>query len=325
MDKNSKKFSKLSTRAFTLIELLIVIAIIAILAGVVFVALNPLKRFADARNANRRASVVNILQAIKLYQFDNAGNFPQGLNSTLQMIGPASSGCSVYCGAETGTSTEIAYQSTSEPLSYYSNITYSVRNWFNVNSVPSFSSLTASLVLDCDGVCNGTVKIRIGNTTTSTDYDLVAASAVRTDGTTANYTWYAKIIPLSKTTLGNYFYVQLLLYTGSGTIKFMMDESGPAGPDPEYRSGANGDGSQAGWNNDNGDYFIKISLADSAKTANACLNLYPSLTNYLGSMPKDPQMGTDNNSYYAIRLINNQILEATACGAENGETIQAKK
>ena len=44
-------------QGFTLIELLIVIAIIAILAGVVFVSLNPSQRFKDARDATRWKAV----------------------------------------------------------------------------------------------------------------------------------------------------------------------------------------------------------------------------------------------------------------------------
>lgn len=60
---------------FTLIELLIVIAIIAILAGVVFVSLNPLKRFQDARNASRWTDVTAVLSAIKVDQVDNGGSY----------------------------------------------------------------------------------------------------------------------------------------------------------------------------------------------------------------------------------------------------------
>ena len=40
-------------RGFTLIELLVVIAIISILAVVVFVALDPVTRFQDARDSRR--------------------------------------------------------------------------------------------------------------------------------------------------------------------------------------------------------------------------------------------------------------------------------
>jgi len=62
-------------KGFTLIELLIVIAIIAILAAVVFVALDPLSRFQDARNSTRWSDVAAILDAAKLNQVDNNGAY----------------------------------------------------------------------------------------------------------------------------------------------------------------------------------------------------------------------------------------------------------
>ena len=60
---------------------MIVIAVIAILAAVVFVALNPLARFQDARNAQRWTDVNNILSAIKLSQVDNDGSYIDAINS----------------------------------------------------------------------------------------------------------------------------------------------------------------------------------------------------------------------------------------------------
>lgn len=67
--------SEKNERGFTLIELLIVIAIIAILASVVFVALDPLKRFQDARNSSRFTDVTSIVTAAKLDQVDNGGAY----------------------------------------------------------------------------------------------------------------------------------------------------------------------------------------------------------------------------------------------------------
>ena len=66
---------KTSNSGFTLIELLIVVGVIAILAALVFVALNPLGRFQDSRNAQRWSDVNAILSAIKLSQVDNGGNY----------------------------------------------------------------------------------------------------------------------------------------------------------------------------------------------------------------------------------------------------------
>ncbi len=79
------------SKGFTLVELLIVIAVMAILMAVVFVALNPLARFQDTRNSKRWTDVNAIISAIKLQQVDNQGNFLASINSlatgTYYMIG----------------------------------------------------------------------------------------------------------------------------------------------------------------------------------------------------------------------------------------------
>ncbi len=68
--KNLKK-----TAGFTLIEILVVIGIIAILAAIVIIAINPAKQFAQARNTQRQAGINSILNAVGQRIADNKGVF----------------------------------------------------------------------------------------------------------------------------------------------------------------------------------------------------------------------------------------------------------
>jgi len=60
-------------KGFTLIEILVVIGIIAVLAAIVIVAINPARQFAQARNTQRESDVSTILNAIGQHMVDNKG------------------------------------------------------------------------------------------------------------------------------------------------------------------------------------------------------------------------------------------------------------
>lgn len=61
-------------KGFTLIELLIVVGIIAILAGIVIIAVNPTKQFAQANNTERQIEIKKIMDSITQYSIDRRGD-----------------------------------------------------------------------------------------------------------------------------------------------------------------------------------------------------------------------------------------------------------
>jgi len=65
-------------KGFTLIEVLIVIGIVAILASIVIIAINPARQFAQARNTQRRNDVLAILNSVHQRMTDNKGIFNEG-------------------------------------------------------------------------------------------------------------------------------------------------------------------------------------------------------------------------------------------------------
>lgn len=73
-------------QGFTLIEILVVIGIIAILAAIVLVAINPARQFRQANNSQRQSNVNAILNAIGQYTVDNKGALPGDITSTTTEI-----------------------------------------------------------------------------------------------------------------------------------------------------------------------------------------------------------------------------------------------
>jgi prepilin-type N-terminal cleavage/methylation domain-containing protein len=71
-------------QGFTLIEISIVIGMIAILAAVVIMAINPSRQFMQARNSQRTANVTAILNAVGQRLADGQGRFDGTVPGTTQ-------------------------------------------------------------------------------------------------------------------------------------------------------------------------------------------------------------------------------------------------
>lgn len=87
---------------FTLIEILVVIGMIAVLATIVIIAINPARQFAQSRNTQRESNVNTLLNAIGQNLADNKGiftctGFGTAISSTVTNIGTGSGLVNLGC------------------------------------------------------------------------------------------------------------------------------------------------------------------------------------------------------------------------------------
>lgn len=88
-------------RGFTLIEILVVMGIIAVLATIVLVAVNPARQFAQARDTERISNVNSLLNAVGERLADNRGVFESGcaagsIPTSTTMMKSGSGGYDIY-------------------------------------------------------------------------------------------------------------------------------------------------------------------------------------------------------------------------------------
>ena len=75
-----------NNKAFTLIEVLIVIALLTIILSMVIVAINPVRQFSKANDAKRLSDVSAIMNAVLQYTSDNDGQIPSEIGTDYSEI-----------------------------------------------------------------------------------------------------------------------------------------------------------------------------------------------------------------------------------------------
>lgn len=98
MRRSPYQLLTVNSKGFTLVEILLVVAIIAILAAIVVIAVNPARQLAQARNTQRSVDVNTILNAVYQHLIDNRGNLIAEITTSPKEICFTSGVSSTSCG-----------------------------------------------------------------------------------------------------------------------------------------------------------------------------------------------------------------------------------
>lgn len=84
-----------SNQGFTLPEILIVVGILALLAVITLVTIDPTHRFEEARNSRRLSDIQSITSAVHQYTIDHKGILFPGIDQRERQIGTVKNGCAI--------------------------------------------------------------------------------------------------------------------------------------------------------------------------------------------------------------------------------------
>lgn len=89
-------------KGLTLVELLVVVAILGVLSAILFAAVDPIAQLEKARDSRRKSDLAQIQKALEQYYQDNGGKYPQssGAGSYQIQIGTSVGTSALVWGAQ---------------------------------------------------------------------------------------------------------------------------------------------------------------------------------------------------------------------------------
>lgn len=269
---------------FTLVELIIVIAIISILAAIIFVAIDPARRLKTARNSKRAVAVESILKAVQQYQADAQGALTviDADSSTVQVIGTCIS--QPVCAGEITASTCLNLVGGTQTIAGTWTSDISPAGDFVAAQISNGNLTTNAWQANNDGV--GTyIRVDLG---AGNAMDFVGAS-LWTNVSSVTAVWN---IQYSDDNI-NY----TTAYSGFGPITSTVVFPS-AGAHRYWRlSKTNGVGA-------NGQYSYELQFNVAG------------ISSYLKSQPQDPSTGNSTDTRYYIDRDANGVLAVGACDEE---------
>jgi len=301
-------------KGFTLLEILLVVAVIAILAAIVIIAINPTKKLAQLRNSERESNTRTLVDAFAQKSLDDGGAaLAQITPLTYHMLGTDSSGCNINCGitGQTGTSTtNVALNQPASASSTYPFLAGYEADKANDGNLGNFWLNNYLL-----GTTNIWWQVDLGQQRTLNQVDI---------------RWY--------NSAGTYNCNSLSFQGSNDGISFTT-VSGPidTSSDPTNSSYNFSPSSYRYWRlacgqGTNGNFWVlrEVSMFEStqvpATTEPTCLDLGPDIVpDYVVGIPIDPSVGTPGNTGYAMFFTPDGRIEGRACHAELNEEIMLKK
>lgn len=329
---------------FTLIELIIVLAIIAIIAAFVFVSIDPISRTVQARNASRWQGTKSLVDAGVLYRFDN-GDFPVAVDATLRMIGTAADGCDTTCGNKTFDETTISIRiatgnddaeernppggtisrsSTDLELNSDGGTDQEVGMRFQNVTVPAGAIVSNAYVeFTTDETNAGATSVTFyGEDTDDADgFSADAGDITNRQKTAASVDW--NNIPAWNIVDETHQTPDL-----STIIQEIIDRDGwSSGNDMVIISDGTGERTAESFNGSAAEAPLLVITyqATGENTPAACIDLTNAFESYLPQLPFDPKDGSLERTQYAVQTVGTGSIRAVSCAAENNEAIENER